>query len=85
MRVNNGIVMRDAAVAGLGIGLLPMFLVNGALEARELSLIEVGAEAEGAVIHLAYQKDKRVSAKTRALTECLQRAFAVPVDFNSDR
>lgn len=75
MRVNNGLVMRDAAIAGLGVALLPMFLVDPARAAGRLDIIDVGAEAEGAVIYIAYPKDKRVSAKVRALTDCLRDAF----------
>ena len=32
LRVNNGLIMRDAAIEGLGISLLPSFYVNEALE-----------------------------------------------------
>jgi DNA-binding transcriptional LysR family regulator len=46
MRVNNGTVMRDAAMAELGLALLPMFLVDGALEAGELSYRACSGHAE---------------------------------------
>ncbi|MBI1779437.1 MAG: LysR family transcriptional regulator [Proteobacteria bacterium] len=76
--VNNGTIMRGAAMAGLGIALLPTFEVYTAVAAGELSVIEVDAEAEGAVIHIAYPKNKRVSAKVRALGDCLRRTFGDP-------
>jgi DNA-binding transcriptional LysR family regulator len=83
LRVNNGIVMRDAAIAGLGIALLPTYMIAGALAASRLSVVDVGAEAEGAVIHIAYPKDRGVSAKVRALTDCLRLAFGDPPSWES--
>jgi DNA-binding transcriptional LysR family regulator len=82
-RVNNGIIMRDAAVAGLGIALLPTFLVSTALASGDLSLVDVAAEPEGAVIYIAYPKERRVSAKVRALTESLRRTFGNPPTWDS--
>jgi DNA-binding transcriptional LysR family regulator len=78
LRVNNGLVMRDAAIAGLGIALLPTFMVHTALVAKTLRAIDVGVEPEGAVVHIVYPKDRRVSAKLRALTDCLRRTFGDP-------
>jgi DNA-binding transcriptional LysR family regulator len=72
MRVNNGILMRDAAVAGLGIALLPDFF----LTRSGLRVLDVGAEAEGAVIHIAYPEHMRSAAKIRALTAWLQKSFS---------
>ena len=54
LRVNNGLLMRDAAVAGLGIALLPTFLLQIPLKNRTLKVLDVGAEAEGATIYIAY-------------------------------
>jgi len=78
LRVNNGVVMREAAVAGLGIALLPIFIVHAALAAGDLRTVDVGAEAEDASLHIAYPRDRRVSAKVVALTECLRAAFGDP-------
>jgi len=72
MRVNNGILMRDAAAAGLGIALLPNFF----LTRPGLRIIDVGAEAEGAVIYIAYPEHLRAAAKIRALTAWLQKSFS---------
>jgi len=75
MRVNNGVLMRDAAAAGLGIALLPTFFLEESLKSKALRVIEVGAEAEGAVIYIAYPEHLRASAKIRALTAWLQKSF----------
>lgn len=78
LRLNHGLLMRDAAIAGLGIALLPTFIVHTELAAGALRAIDMGVEAEGADIHITYAKDREVSAKVRALTACLQQAFGNP-------
>ena len=59
LRVNNGLLMRDAALAGLGIALLPTFLLEGALKKRTLKVLDIGAEAEGATLYIAYPEHLR--------------------------
>jgi DNA-binding transcriptional LysR family regulator len=78
LRVNNGLLMRDAAIAGLGIALLPMFLLEASLKKRSLTVLDVSAEAEGATIYIAYPEHLRASAKIRALTAWLQKSFSAP-------
>jgi DNA-binding transcriptional LysR family regulator len=78
MRVNNGIVMRDAAAAGLGIALLASFMVHEALARKELRVVDIGAEAEHATIFVAYPSDRRVSAKVLAMIAHLRTAFGTP-------
>lgn len=78
MRVNNGIFMREAAIDGLGITLLPSFMVHDAVEAGKLRIIDIGAEAEHATISIAYPKDRPASAKVVALIAHLRAAFGTP-------
>lgn len=78
LRVNNGIMMRDAAVAGLGMTLLPSFFVNAELRSGSLVAIDVGAEAEGAELHIVYPRERSTSAKLVALTEFLRESFGNP-------
>ena len=78
LRVNNGMLMRDAAVAGLGIALLPTFLLETPLKSRTLKVLDIGAEAEGAMIYIAYPEHLRSSGKIRALTAWLQNSFGDP-------
>jgi len=78
LRVNNGMLMRDAAVAGLGIALLPTFLLDTPLKSRTLKVLDIGAEAEGAMIYIAYPEHLRSSGKIRALTAWLQNFFGDP-------
>jgi DNA-binding transcriptional LysR family regulator len=76
LRVNNGLLMRDAAAAGLGIALLPTFFLYGG--GRSLKVIDVGAEAEGAEVFVAYPEDLRSTLKIEALTAWLRQAFGEP-------
>ena len=78
LRVNNGLLMRDAAVAGLGIALLPTFFLEAPLRERTLRVLDVGMRAEGATLYIGYPDHLRASAKIRALTAWLRGAFGSP-------
>jgi DNA-binding transcriptional LysR family regulator len=78
LRVNNGLLMRDAAVAGLGVALLATFLLEDPLKEQTLKVIDVGAEPEGATVFVAYPEDLRSSEKIRTLTTWLRQAFGDP-------
>jgi DNA-binding transcriptional LysR family regulator len=78
LRVNNGDMMRDAAVAGLGIALLQTFIVAEAIRAGALTVIDIGAEAESELIYIAHPEGRRPSAKLRALADWLRQAFGDP-------
>jgi len=78
MRVNNGLVMRDAALAGLGITLLPDFFVHSELAAGSLAHVDIGAEAEGAELYICYPLARTPSAKIGAMTDSLRRFFGNP-------
>jgi DNA-binding transcriptional LysR family regulator len=78
LRVNNGQLMRDAAVAGLGVALLPTFLLEAPLKSQTLKVVDVGAEPEGATIFVAYPEDLRSSERIRTLTTWLRQAFGDP-------
>lgn len=78
MRINNGIIMRDAALQGLGIALLTTFVVHECVTSGRLRVLDVGADAEPATIFIAYPNDRRVSAKVLALIAHLRTAFGTP-------
>lgn len=78
LAVNSGIVMRDAAIAGLGIALLPTFLVHEAVVQSRLHVVDVGLVPEPATLALAYPRDRKPAAKIVALTQALRRAFGDP-------
>lgn len=78
LRLNNGLIMRDAALQGLGIALLPTFFIYEALESGALVEIDVGMQAEGAELFLTYPRDHGASAKIRAFEDSLRRSFGTP-------
>lgn len=78
LRVNNGIVMKDAAVAGLGMALLPSFFVHDSIMSGALVPIDIGAHPEGAELFITYARDHGASAKIKALATSLRQSFGEP-------
>jgi len=83
LRVNNGDMMRDAAMADLGIALLPSFAAADAIASGELTVINVGRPAEDEFIFMAHPEGRRASAKLRALVTSLRQAFGDPPYWDS--
>jgi DNA-binding transcriptional LysR family regulator len=77
-RANNGTMVLDAAIAGLGIALMPTFIAGAAIKDGRLRVIELGAEAEAEWIYLARPEGRQPSAKLRALADHLKQAFGDP-------
>ena len=78
LRVNNGMFIREAALAGLGIALMPAFIVPDELRTGALRSLDVGYEPEGAQLFIAYPRDRTASAKIQALTRHLRQTFGDP-------
>jgi DNA-binding transcriptional LysR family regulator len=76
--VNNGDLMRDAAIAGLGIAMLPMFIAGPILREGRLEAIELGVGSAQEWVYMAHPEGRRTSAKLRALVEHLRHAFGSP-------
>jgi DNA-binding transcriptional LysR family regulator len=71
-------MMRDAAIAGVGIALLPTFIAGDAIRQGALAVIEVGLRAEPESIYIAHPEGRRVSARLRAFAECVRAAIGSP-------
>ncbi|GAB3247286.1 LysR family transcriptional regulator [Chitinimonas naiadis] len=78
LRVNNGDMMRDAALAGLGIALLPTFICGADIQAGKLQLIDVGVQAAVESIYIAHPEGRNASVKLRAFADCLRAAIGDP-------
>jgi DNA-binding transcriptional LysR family regulator len=65
-------------VAGLGITLLPTFMMHPELASGALQRLDVGLQAQGADVHVAYPRERGASAKLLALIGALRRAFGDP-------
>ena len=70
--------MADAAIAGLGLALLPTFILSGAVADGQLLVLELGAEAETDLIYAPVTEGRHHSAKVRTLINHLQAAFGDP-------
>lgn len=78
LRVNNGDMLLDATLAGLGLSLLPAFIVGAAVKAGALRSIDIGAKVAEEFIYVAHPDGRRASAKLRALVDALREAFGDP-------
>jgi DNA-binding transcriptional LysR family regulator len=78
LRVNNGMFIRDAVLAGLGIALVPTFIAPEELRSGTLKGLNVGYEPEEADLNITYPRDRTSSAKLLALTRHLRSAFGSP-------
>jgi len=78
LRSNNGDMMRDAAIAGLGIALLPTFIASAEIRSGALRVIDIGLQAAAEYIYVAHPEGRRASAKLRAFAERLRNVFGDP-------
>jgi len=78
LRVNNGIIMKDAALAGIGIALLPTFFVHDSIASGALVALDIRVQAEGAELFIAYARDHGSAAKILALAASLRHSFGEP-------
>jgi DNA-binding transcriptional LysR family regulator len=69
---NNGEVLRDAAISGLGIALLPLFIAEPALTAGQLQRVLPNYQPPGLSIDAMYPVNRHLSAKIRLFIDFLQ-------------
>lgn len=72
---NNGDVLRAAAVSGLGVTLLPRFLVGQALAQGTLSLVLPAYGPPPLGVYVIYPVNRHLSAKVQAFSEFLVTRF----------
>jgi DNA-binding transcriptional LysR family regulator len=73
---NNGEVLRDAALRGLGITLLPRFIIAPELQQGALQLVLPDYHPTELAISVIYPVNRHLSTKVRLLVEFLQARFA---------
>ncbi len=78
LSVNNGAMMCDAAMAGLGIALLPTFIAGPAVKSGQLVEVALGAEPKQDVLYMAHAQGREPSLKLRALVQHLRESFGNP-------
>ena len=73
---NNGEVLRDAAVKGLGIVMLPTFIVEQELERGELQVILPNYRPPELILCVIYPVNRHLSTKIQLFTQFLRECFA---------
>lgn len=73
---NNGEAMRDAAAAGMGICLIPLFIAADALKDGRLINALPDETPTPDTIYALYPRQRQQSAKTRAVVEHLSKCLA---------
>jgi DNA-binding transcriptional LysR family regulator len=76
--INNGDMLRDAAIAGLGVALLPPFVAGPAVRAGKLRVIDIVPKPEPEFIYMAHPQGRNPSAKLRAIADHLKKVFGDP-------
>lgn len=72
---NNGEVLREAAVRGLGITLLPRFIVEPELQQRSLHIVLPDYHPPELCISVIYPVNRHLSTKIRLLVDFLEERF----------
>ncbi|MEP7185033.1 MAG: LysR family transcriptional regulator [Rhodanobacter sp.] len=75
MRANNGEMLRDAAIAGLGIITLPHFIVATALADGRLVPVLEAFRPEGLIVHAVYPQHRQSSLLVRTFSDFLVESF----------
>jgi hypothetical protein len=72
---NNGEILCEAAVAGLGIIVLPTFIVSDAVARGALEVLLTGYEVASPSILAVWPPSRHVSGKVRAFVDLLAKRF----------
>jgi DNA-binding transcriptional LysR family regulator len=71
LAANNGETLLDAAIAGLGVVLLPTFIVGDAVAGGDLSVVLADYELPSRSIYVLWPPNRQLSAKVRAFVDFL--------------
>ncbi|SDV48321.1 LysR family transcriptional regulator [Chitinasiproducens palmae] len=75
LRANNGEVIRDAAIAGLGIAMLPTFIIDEALARGDLLPVLDGWRVPDGAVHAVYPQHRQSSRLLQAFVDFLREAL----------
>lgn len=75
LRADNGMVLAEAAAAGFGLALLPIFIVGPLICAGQLEIILPDQALPRGEMRLVYPPGRQRSTKVRALADHLAEAF----------
>ncbi len=77
LTVSDGALLRGAALAGVGLAVLPSFMVAADVAAGRLELVLDGARRAEIGIHAVFASRRQLPARTKALIDHLAAWFAV--------
>jgi DNA-binding transcriptional LysR family regulator len=72
---NNGEVLRDAAISGLGIALLPTFIIGGALQSGQLVSVLPAYRPPEAGLYALYPHSRHLAARVRVFIDFMRARF----------
>lgn len=75
LKINNGDAIREAAIAGLGVAVLPSFIVDKAISEGRLRAILQDYQKPPVYLYAIYSSKKNTSAKIVAFVEFLLNCF----------
>lgn len=75
LKINNGDAIREAAIAGLGVAILPSFIVDRAISDGSLKAILQDYQKPPVYLYAIYSSKKNTSAKVVAFVEFLLKSF----------
>jgi DNA-binding transcriptional LysR family regulator len=78
MQVNNGDIMRDAAIAGLGLAVVPDFIIWQALSDGRLQVVPLDGTLPEVGIYAVFPQNRHLPVKVRALVDHLAETFGDP-------
>ena len=75
LRLSNGDVIREAAIAGAGLAYLPTFVIADAVERGELEIVLADQARESIAMHAMFPVSQHVPARVRAFIDFLVEEF----------
>ena len=75
LRLNNGDVIREAAIAGAGLVYLPSFVVADAVARGDLEIVLAGHEREPIAMHAVFPASQHVPTRVRLFIDFLVEEF----------
>lgn len=82
-RVNNAIAVREALLAGQGIGYVPTYAIGNELKSGKLKMILSDYEVSGGGIYAMYPHNRHLAAKVRTFVNFLVQRFGATPEWDS--
>ena len=83
MRATNGGFLTEAAIRGMGVAILPSFIVNEAIESGNLDPVLNSVEWPVRTIHVVYPQTRHLPARVRALIDDLRTRIGPEPDWEN--